>query len=253
MILSTFEKKPMKKYFNFLKRIAASIKLHFSEDFKFDNKLNIKQFIIVFLFFTPMYSLSYYDNFLGQFGINYFLYLSPEDLVFSAYKNTFDIYFALILILFASLGFSKLIIEKKSIKKGVIFIIIFIASYLEAYFFYNCLGKTFFIFSIFFFFMLFINFTSILRQNILIYSYVIIATFYFTSKGKHDYNLVKEKRISFDLILNNNDYLMVENDKCKYWVGKLSKAIFIYDRNLGKIRVIPYSRIQEISYTLNEY
>ncbi|WP_159248801.1 hypothetical protein ACE1MK_09240 [Tenacibaculum maritimum] len=247
----------MKKYILKLKQyLKEKVNLNkeiYSEQFIYNHNFNLKKFAFTFLFFTPMYSLLYYEFYLGEFNVNYFLYLSPEDLVFAAYKNILNVFFILILILFSSLGLVKIFLEKKTHKKGLVFIIVLCASIIEAWVLYRFLGRTFYMLSLCFLLFLFINYFSVFKQYLLIYSYIIIASFFFIFKGKHDLKIVKSEKMSFDIILENDEYLMRENDKCIYWLGKLSKTIFIYDRSIGKVRIIPFSRVQEIRYTQNQY
>lgn len=253
--LFIFEGK-MKKYILKLKEyLKEKVNLNreiYSEQFVYNHNFSFKKFAFTFLFFTPMYSLLYYEFYLGELNVNYFWYLSPEDLVFAAYKNTLNVFFILILILFSSLGFVRFFLEKKTHKKGLVFIMVLCTSIIEAWVLYRFVGRTFYMFSLCFLLFSFINYFSVFKQHLLIYSYIIIASLFFISKGKHDLKIVESEKMSFDIILENDEYLMRENDKCIYWLGKLSKTIFIYDRSIGKVRIVPFSRVQEIRYRQNQ-
>lgn len=85
----------------------------------------------------------------------------------------------------------------------------------------------------------------------MIYGYIGVITVFFVFKGKEDYRMSKKNKLTFDLVLNEktDKNLMKEKDTTTYWVGSLSKTIFIYDTRIKKVRAIPNSRIKEIRYT----
>ncbi|MFE8423180.1 hypothetical protein ABHQ57_03885 [Tenacibaculum sp. ZH5_bin.1] len=248
-------KKFIKKNISLKEKITKELQkchIRFSERQKINPSFKYKYFIAIVFVLSPFYSLFYYEWYLGQYDVNLFLYLSPEDLILAIYKNIRSLVFIIIIISFSLFSLIGILLNSNRNKYFFIFLIL-ITSFIESLLFYYSLKNEFTFLVLFgaLIILTAVKYFSLFKHHLIIYTYIGVVTVFFILKGKQDYKITRAEKLTFDLMSyeKTEEYFMKEKDTTTYWVGSLSKAVFIYDTRIKKVRAISNSRIKEIRYT----
>lgn len=240
-----------------IKPIIKRITKFLNHQESFENDISFDDVIKLFAISIPVFSLLYLTFFYGAFTVNYFIYFNPIDLVQTYYQQNFTALLTLVLfglfILFIKVNY------KKNSNKAPINFWVFMLIMIEVFIVYKLRRdpsltntENLIIYTIASLLIIkILAYWSKFSLSIIIYCFLILQSLTAVYLGRYKAKSITENKINFDVILNDETYLMKEdkNDSCKYFIGSTSNYFFIYDGFTEKIRVKPMSEIKEISFS----
>nr|WP_315190013.1 hypothetical protein [uncultured Flavobacterium sp.] len=219
-------------------------------------ELNLSTATIVKLciLIIPIHGILYLSTFYENFGITYFMYFNPVDFLTIFYaNNTIALKLLIGLMLFPV--FLQILYRNKQDKmfyfNQLLSCIFLFSLCLVVIIIYNKPHLLYGILLLLFITTCVIIFAAISKKLSVIFpSLGILYLFFVVFFAKYDAYLTKINKPNFDIILNDNSYLLKE-DKTKhssYFIGNITNYIFIYDGVLKKVRATSIGEIKEIRF-----
>lgn len=236
-----------------LKIIYKRIKQWIFKKGKLKYNLSFFEFINSFVFIIPLHSVLYLYFYYSEFGIHYFLYFNPIDFVYIFYSNNILLILYIIFISYCLLYFyffrrSKFFKKKSNLTLSLLFIslitlLLILRLQTEFLNFYKCISICFILYLI----------ALKSKQIRVIYFSIICFYLLFTIKTAKDNALIiKKNKPTFNIILNDNSFVLKQNSKKKnknlFFIGKVTDYIFLYNDSIKTIRVIPIKEVKEINF-----
>ncbi len=218
-------------------------------EYGFQKDISFEKAVKLFTASIPIFSLVYLYFFFNNFTVDYFIYFHPIDLIQVYYQQSIlililSVYLGLILLLFII----TYLINSNKIRVNYISIVLLI---IETYLLFQFQNKIAIWLSIC---LLILNAACyILRfsTKYIFYTLIVLQSCSAIVIGNYQAKNTLEKKRNFDILLNDDLYLLRENrnDLCRFFIGNTSNYLFVYDGFIEKVRAIPMKRIKEISFT----
>lgn len=251
--------------------VRCSIQQWLDTDYeKPQQKINWSLFLVILVPILIFMGFLYLVGFLSRFSISYDLvYFNARDCIDILYKKgvlyfyTVNWYIFLLLLITICLSILFFSLRKKNKKekgkkknsKVICELLLFtgvFSIYLQSI--NNQEEALSFVFLVFLnaYFFLFLFCWKFLKiKLILLVSIVSISTITLYKIGEKDAEKVEKARITFDIILQDNDTILKRGDKNRYFIYKTTEYVFIMDeirKDSGQVIISPTSEIRKISF-----
>lgn len=243
----------------------SKIKIHFKtfkkwwdKDYQIKNGITFDKLFKYFAIFIPVYGILYLNTFYSQFDVDYFIYFNPLDFFKIFYeKNKIMITIIVwlcILFIINLFSFKK---KKGKLKWNSIFLIVSLVESILLFFILFFFNIDFKILICLFFLALLVNYLGFCyfkTFDFLIFIYLCLFLLFTFIFAKDDAKRVKNRKYSFDIILNDNSYLLREKQSNfkGFYIGNTIDYFFIYDNTIKKIRALEKSGVKEIRFKSNK-
>lgn len=233
--------------------ILNKVKDWFKSSSSYTNDVE-KGFILKYLvFLLPLYGITYLVLFYDSFGINYLEYINPTDFLITFFRNNAIYLIALVLSGFMFLYFKIINENEQESKTHNLENRLIVTYWFVINAFFACLSLIGVVIVLKLFLAFFVISTVVAgfflyskKYSSLFWSFLCAYVFYTLYQVNAKVSYIKGTKPKFEIILQDNTYLLRENEVNSYYIGSTTEYVFIYSNLFKKNRIIPKSQIKEI-------